>query len=605
MMPCCYSLTSSLLLPYLCHLYVVGGCVIPLLGCGSEAASNYDSMVTQPDVKLCVYPVLGCTDSVASNYLSTATVERSPSDCAFGGCMDPGATNYDPSATFSLGVSACTFPVSGCTESIADNFLSSATVDDGSCIISGCMQVGNALYDPRANQPPAGAENGGCLLMRPGCTNSYAQNYEASANTDDGNCFLLGCTNPLAPNYDSWATTDNGKCDVGALGCTNSNAANYQSLATADNGLCQIIGCMDSLAINFMPDATVSGVLCEEARVGCTNSVGLNYDVSYNVDSGRCVIPGCTDSAKLGYSTLATTDLAPGLSGACVEPKYGCIDLAAANFNSTANWDDGTCTYKPPPSPPYAGPPPSEDFLVLGLGTSYTLAELASADLQASVLAFIAAVPTSPPDWAKFGRRLQEGELHHIAGDGRRLQSTYVAPTTMESLSGWVANSDWQIEYARRIARSYWLPPSSVTLSNATETSSGTLMTFNIRTTALPAGVDASGLKAYAETVPSSLYSDLLAIPITSVTVELQSEILAAMSTPPPPSAPLVVRSSGMAPGVIVAIVLPIVAILLIGGVGGYWYRQRKMKRMPMATVQPEGPGQGGQILVRPPDIPE
>ena len=53
------------------------------------------------------------------------------------------------------------------------------------------------------------------------------------------------------------------------------------------------------------------------------------------------------------------------------------------------------------------------------------------------------------------------------------------------------------------------------------------------------------------------------------------------------------------------AIVLPIVAILLIAGVGGYWYQQRKKKRMPMATVQPEGPGQGGQILVRPPDIPD
>ena len=112
---------------------------------------------------------------------------------------------------------------------------------------------------------------------------------------------------------------------------------------------------------------------------------------------------------------------------------------------------------------------------------------------------------------------------------------------------------------------------------------------------------------AYAATVPSSLYADILAVPITSVGIQLKSEIDASTPPPAPPSLPPIGTSaaSAMAPGVIVAIVLPIVAILLIAGVGGYWYQQRKKKRMPMATVQPEGPGQGGQILVRPPDIPD
>ena len=46
-----------------------------------------------------------------------------------------------------------------------------------------------------------------------GCTNSIALNYDSSATYDDGNCcFISGCTNPLASNYDSTACLDDGSC---------------------------------------------------------------------------------------------------------------------------------------------------------------------------------------------------------------------------------------------------------------------------------------------------------------------------------------------------------------------------------------------------------
>ena len=125
-----------------------------------------------------------------------------------------------------------------------------------------CTDSFNVWYDPRATVPPQGAEFGGCKLMRPGCTNSYASNYEVSADTDDGTCSLIGCTNPLAPNYKSWAVIDDGLCEVGALGCTNSYALNYEPRATADSGRCQIIGCMESFALNFDPYATTMGTAC-------------------------------------------------------------------------------------------------------------------------------------------------------------------------------------------------------------------------------------------------------------------------------------------------------------------------------------------------------
>jgi len=49
----------------------------------------------------------------------------------------------------------------------------------------------------------------------PGCTYSFACNFDASANLDDGTCELAscaGCTYPDADNYDPSALLDNGSC---------------------------------------------------------------------------------------------------------------------------------------------------------------------------------------------------------------------------------------------------------------------------------------------------------------------------------------------------------------------------------------------------------
>ena len=46
-----------------------------------------------------------------------------------------------------------------------------------------------------------------------GCTDPIAVNYDSLATVDDGSCiYVLGCTDPLATNYDSLATQDDGSC---------------------------------------------------------------------------------------------------------------------------------------------------------------------------------------------------------------------------------------------------------------------------------------------------------------------------------------------------------------------------------------------------------
>ena len=55
----------------------------------------------------------------------------------------------------------------------------------------------------------------------PGCTYSWACNYDASANKDDGSCDILacgGCTYPDATNYSAAAIRDDGSCTFSVSG---------------------------------------------------------------------------------------------------------------------------------------------------------------------------------------------------------------------------------------------------------------------------------------------------------------------------------------------------------------------------------------------------
>ncbi len=45
-----------------------------------------------------------------------------------------------------------------------------------------------------------------------GCTDITADNYDATATLDSGNCVYSGCTDPDAENYNSQATNDDGSC---------------------------------------------------------------------------------------------------------------------------------------------------------------------------------------------------------------------------------------------------------------------------------------------------------------------------------------------------------------------------------------------------------
>ena len=270
----------------------------------------------------------GCTDTIACNYDSTATVDDG--SCILpDGCTDATACNYDPNATCDDGTCA---GLLGCTDSFACTYDPLATCDDGSCSGNyGCTDPVACNYDATAS-----CDDGSCHYLF-GCMDSTACNYDSTAVCDDGLCnYLFGCTNPLACNYDNTALCDDGSC-LTLYGCIDSTACNYDTNATCDDGSCDYsFGCMDATACNYDPTA-----ICDDGSCGwiygCIDPTACNYDPTATCDDGSCDIAGCMDSLACNYNSAAVCD-----DGSCILPD-GCTDPTACNYDANAICDDGSC----------------------------------------------------------------------------------------------------------------------------------------------------------------------------------------------------------------------------------------------------------------------
>ena len=323
---------------------------------------------------------------------------------------DPGAPNgwgyvnrvavVNSDTTFSSAWNLCpTSAVTGCTDSLASNYDSLATSDDGSCLYSVTFNVDMNCEDSTSYgfvhlESPSFAWCGGCVPMTDpdgdgihsvsvdlalgnfeykyavdnfagqedliddmiagaSCApitdyNSYANrqiNVTAGFSTSDtyGSCdaCVLGCTDSTALNFDPLATSDDGSCTYCNYGCMDSLACNYDPMATCDDGSClTTYGCTDTLACNFDPIATCDDGSCL-TTYGCMNPAALNYD-SLATCPDSCIFPqvtyGCTDSTALNYNPLATID-----DSSCIYCTYGCMDSLACNYDPMATCDDGSC----------------------------------------------------------------------------------------------------------------------------------------------------------------------------------------------------------------------------------------------------------------------
>ena len=243
--------------------------------------------------------------------------------------------------------------------------------------IKGCMDEAYVDYNPYANTPAT------CYVLKDiGCMDETAFNYNPKATEDDGSCYpvIYGCNDATAFNYvqpignkfvDPNTESD---CIPVIEGCMDDKSAyNYVPLigdpltdVNTDDGSCYAVvrGCNDIQALNFNDldgDGFANQIVidgdginvntndgsCIQKIYGCMDPVMANYNASANVDNGVCypVITGCTDDytalnyvAHFGNPYLDVNDTV-----ACILPIYGCMDPLAYNYIDSATVHDNSC----------------------------------------------------------------------------------------------------------------------------------------------------------------------------------------------------------------------------------------------------------------------
>ena len=231
--------------------------------------------------------------------------------------------------------------IQGCTDPAADNYDATANTDDDSCIFSGCTDSAYVEYDAAAN-----TDDGSCAtLVVNGCTDPAADNYDATANTDDDSCIFSGCTDPAYVEYDAAANADDGSCATLVVnGCTDPAYVEYDAAANTDDGSCTTLvvnGCTDPAYVEYDAAANADDGSCATLVVnGCTDPAYVEYDAAANTDDGSCSnLLGCTDPVYLEYDAAANTD-----DGSCVTLVVnGCTDSVYLEYDAAANTDDGSC----------------------------------------------------------------------------------------------------------------------------------------------------------------------------------------------------------------------------------------------------------------------
>jgi hypothetical protein len=228
-----------------------GYCAYKTQGCMSPTALNYNEKATESDGS-CIEPTFGCTVQTDSYFGVASTTPGYK-----GGYVQKGTDkvpydnmavlNYKPTANVLEG---CQVAIEGCMDKDAANYNPKANVNTNSwCIpkVLGCMlpytktayakdPVGSTNYNPTATEHAKDM----CVIIRIGCTDKQALNYDPIASQDDGTCVLpiWGCLNSLAMNYgcDMSGRFATSACSGAGVNAHTPLACHYQgSLAQGDN----------------------------------------------------------------------------------------------------------------------------------------------------------------------------------------------------------------------------------------------------------------------------------------------------------------------------------------------------------------------------------
>jgi len=169
-----------------------------------------------------------------------------------------------------------------------------------------------------------------------GCMDEVADNYDVSANMEDGSCYYLGC---MDINFDE-----------------------YNPTATVDDGSCMTPSCGEGTALASI--SVYGGTYPGEVSWSITDCDGdslLSGGAPFSLDTCMALPEGyvinMVDSWGDGWSgtilslngeeyTLASGSVGASIVGEC--GGYGCTNPIASNYDVDATDEDGSCVYECP-----------------------------------------------------------------------------------------------------------------------------------------------------------------------------------------------------------------------------------------------------------------
>ncbi|MDP7568011.1 MAG: hypothetical protein QF383_06430, partial [Flavobacteriales bacterium] len=226
----------------------------------------------------------------------------------------------------------------------ADNWNIQESLDSSlSCVLTTFDSLGNVFVNREVEVIASDiildvVQWNGCAAAAvvPGCTDAAANNYDASATTDDGSCMYdvtltvdMNCTG-LTPGYvAATGPSDGWSCGTYALSDANGDGV-WEGTFSLAAGSFEYIYCADGWAQSEAADLLAYGTATGDWS--CT-PVTDNWSFA-----NRLITVGAI-----------TTGDTWGSCSACVTggPVSGCTDATATNYDASATVDDGSCIYGP------------------------------------------------------------------------------------------------------------------------------------------------------------------------------------------------------------------------------------------------------------------
>ena len=181
------------------------------------------------------------------------------------------------------------------------------------------------------------------------CLNFQWDDADANTFNDEGYCITfpgsapVGCTDPEANNYDSAATVDDGTCeydDECSIADQVVNAGNYYYSPSVLN-----IPVGNTVAwSNDGGFHNVNGDVNAQTGESFNNPESFFLDAVSGGDNGVCIgtytfnVPGVYN-----YDCSIGNHAANGMVGSIIVGTGGCMDPTADNYDSGADYDDGSC----------------------------------------------------------------------------------------------------------------------------------------------------------------------------------------------------------------------------------------------------------------------